>query len=111
MQIRERIVGDVTILDLAGPLTFGEGETAFRRHISRLIGDKKRAILLNLEKVEFLDSSGVGALVQYLTSIARSGGKLKALRAGPMVVKVLKITGVHNLIEFYDDERKAVASF
>ena len=111
MKIKERSVGDVTVVDLKGPLSFGEGETAFRNEIARLLEKKKSAVLLNLEKVDFMDSSGVGALVTCLTRVTRAGGKLKGLHPNPMVVKVLKITGVYNLIEFYNDEKQAISSF
>jgi anti-anti-sigma factor len=111
MKIKERNEGRVTVLDLKGPLALGEGEEIFRERISQLLKEKKTAILLNFEKVEFIDSSGVGALIKTLTSVTRAGGKLKGLHPGPMVQKILKITGVYALFEFFDDEARAIASF
>ncbi len=111
MKIKERVVGGVTVLDLKGHLAFGEGETVFRDQIGALLEKKRCAILLNFQKVDFMDSSGVGALVTSLTRVNRAGGKLKGLHPGPMVSKVLKITGVYNLLEFHDDEKRAIASF
>ena len=111
MKIRERTEGRVIVLDLKGPLALGEGEEAFRQKIAQLLKEKKTAILLNFEKVEFIDSSGVGALIKCLTSVSRAGGKLKGLRPGPMVQKILKITGVFALFEFFDDDADAIASF
>lgn len=111
MKIKDRSVGNVTVVDLKGPLTFGDGETEFRDAIAALLDRKKSSILLNLEKVEFMDSSGVGAVVTSLTRVNRAGGKLKGLHPSPMVAKVLKITGVYDLIEFYSDEKQAIASF
>ena len=111
MKIKERTEGRVTVLDLKGPLALGEWEEAFRQKIAQLQKEKKTAILLNFENVEFIDSSGVGALIKCLTSATRTGGKLKGLRPGPMVQKILKITGVFGLFEFFDDEAQAIASF
>ena len=91
MNISERTEGKVTVLDLQGPLALGEGEEAFRHKISELLEEKRSTILLNLGEVEFVDSSGVGALVKCLTSVTRAGGKLKGLRPNPTVVKVLPV--------------------
>ena len=111
MKIRERNEGSVTVLDLKGPLAFGEGEEALRETISRLVKEKKISILVNFEKVEFMDSSGVGALIKCLTSVTRAGGRLKGLRPTPLVQKILKITGVFALFEFFEDEARAISSF
>ena len=111
MKIKERSAGRVTVLDLNGPLALGDGERIFRAKITQLLKEKKTSILLNFEKVEFIDSSGVGALIKCLTTVTREGGKLKGLRAGPMVQKILKITGVYALFEFFEDEIQAIASF
>ena len=111
MKIKNRSVGKVTVVDLKGPLSFGDGETVFRESIAAVLDEGASSILLNFEKVEFIDSSGVGALVTCLTRVNRAGGKLKGLHPSPMVAKVLKITGVYSLIEFYSDEKQAIASF
>ena len=111
LKISSRTSGKVTVLDLKGALSIGESEDNFREKIDRLTKEKKTAILLNFEKVEFVDSSGVGALIKCMTSVTRAGGSLKGMRPSPAVQKILKITGVFNLFEFYDDEAGAVASF
>jgi anti-sigma B factor antagonist len=111
VQITEKTVGAVTVLELNGWFVLGEPEEDFRLRIARLLEAKKTAILVNLAKVEFIDSSAVGALVRCLTSVMRAGGKLKGLHPSPTVNKILKITGVFALFEFFDDEAKAIASF
>jgi len=111
MKIQERSEGQVTVLDLKGALSLGESEDLFREAISDLLAQGRSAILVNLEKVDFIDSSGVGVLIKCLTSVTRAGGKLKGLRPAPAVLKILKVTGVYALFEFFDDEAKAIASF
>ncbi len=111
MKIRLREEGSVTILDLKGRLVLGEEEAAFREAIDRLVNDRNLAILINFSGVEFLDSSGVGALVKSLTTVTRAGGRLKGLKPTPIVQKILKIVGVYQLFEFFEDESTAVASF
>ena len=111
MKITERSEGDVTILELKGSFVLGSGEDSYRDKMSELIGARRIRILLDFSGVEFIDSSGVGALVKSLTTITREGGTLKGLHPTPILQKVLKITGVYNLFEFFSDEKEALASF
>ena len=111
LKIGTRSEGKVTVLDLNGSLAIGESEDAFREKIVKLLKEKKTSILVTFEKVEFVDSSGVGAMIKCLTSVTQAGGKIKGLKPSPMVQKILKITGVYNLFEFFDDETRAIASF
>ena len=111
LKISTRNEGAVTLLELDGALTIGESEDAFREKVAQLLKAKKTSILVNFDKVEFVDSSGVGALIKCLTSVTKAGGKIKGLKPSPMVQKILKITGVYNLFEFFDDEARGVGSF
>lgn len=111
MKIKERSEGDITVLELKGPLALGPGEDAFRQKMAQLLKEKRTNILLDFKEVEFIDSSGVGALVKYLTTITREGGKLKCVNPGQLIQKVLKITGVYDLFDFYSDEKAALSGF
>jgi len=111
LKIGTRNEGSVVVLDLNGSLTLGESEDAFREKVMKLLKEKKTSILVNFEKVEFVDSSGVGAMIKCLTSVTQAGGKIKGLKPSPMVQKILKITGVYKLFEFFDDETRAIGSF
>ena len=104
LKITTRSEGDITVLDLKGAIALGESEDVFREKIKKLIKEKKTDILLNFSKVDFVDSSGVGALITCMTSITRDGGKLKGIRPTSTVSRLLKITGVYNLFEFFDDD-------
>ena len=111
LKIGTRSEGSVTVLDLDGSLTIGESEDAFREKVAKLLKEKRTSILVNFEKVRFVDSSGVGALIKCLTSVTQAGGKIKGLKPNVMVQKTLKITGVYKLFEFFEDEARAIASF
>jgi anti-sigma B factor antagonist len=111
MRITEKIEADVTVLELTGALSLGPGEDAFRQKMNGLIESKQANILLDFNQVEFIDSSGVGALVKYLTTITRNGGRLKCTRPGRTIEKVLKITGVYDLFDFHNDQKEAIAAF
>lgn len=111
MSIKETTEGDVTVLELSDVLVLGPAEDEFRRTMDRLIAADQLNIVLDLRKVEMIDSSGVGALVKYLTTLTRNGGKLKCTLTTPPVEKVLKITGVYDLFDFYPNQKEAVAAF
>ncbi len=111
LDIQKRKKGDVVILDLAGNLTLGQPEQSFKDTIAELSSRKQINIVVNLQTVEFMDSSGVGALVKSYTSLTKSGGKLKLLQAGKYIQHTLKLTGLLGLFELYDDEAAALSSF
>ena len=79
LNISERQVGDVTVLDMDGKITIGEGSVALRTAIRRLLEEGKKKSLLNLARVGYIDSSGIGELVSSYTAIGTAGGQLKLL--------------------------------
>ena len=79
MQIDERVVDGVTILDLKGKMTLGEGDELLKDKINSLIQQNKKKLLLNLEGVPYIDSAGLGEIVRTYTTVSRQGGKLKLL--------------------------------
>ena len=79
MQIEERVVEGVTILDLKGKMTLGEGDELLKDKINSLIQQEKKKLLLNLEAVPYIDSAGLGEIVRTYTTVSRQGGKLKLL--------------------------------
>ncbi len=108
LDISKRKKGDVVILDLSGNLTLGQPEQSFKDTVSDLTARKQTNIIVNLQGVEFMDSSGVGALVKSYTTLSKSGGKLKLLQAGKFIQQTLKLTGLIGLFELYDDEASAL---
>lgn len=110
-EIQKRKKGDVVILDLVGDLTLGEPEQAFRDSIADLVTRKQIRLIVNLESVDFMDSSGVGAMVKSYTTLTRLGGRMKLLKPGKMIRQTLKITGLLGVLEISEDELEALASF
>jgi anti-sigma B factor antagonist len=111
LSIRERQAGDVTILDLEGKITIGEGSVSLRTAIRRLIEEGKKKILLNLAGVGYVDSSGIGELVSSYTTINREGGQLKLLKLTQKIKDLLTITKLLTVFDVYDDESQALNSF
>ena len=111
LNISERQVGDVTILDMDGKITIGEGSVALRTAIRRLLEEGKKKILLNLARVSYIDSSGIGELVSSYTSIGKEGGQLKLLNLTQKLQDLLTITKLLTVFDVYDSEVEALASF
>jgi len=114
LNISERQVGDVTVLDMDGKITIGEGSVALRTAIRRLLEENKKKILLNLAKVGYIDSSGIGELVSSYTAInnvANGGGQLKLLNLTQKLQDLLTITKLLTVFDVYESEEEALASF
>ena len=111
MQIEERIVNEVTILDLKGKITLGEGDEALKDKINSLILQNRKRILLNLEDVPYIDSAGLGEIVRTYTTVSRQGGSLKLLNLTKRITDLLSITKLLTVFETFDSENEAVRSF
>src|ERR1700751_3541974 len=111
MKASTRQVGEVTIVDLSGRITLGEGSVVLRDTIKDLLGKGHKKILLNLADVSYIDSSGIGEPVSAFTSVQRQGGELKLLNLTKKVHDLLQITKLYNVFEVKDDEPGAVAAF
>ena len=111
LNISERQAGDVTVLDLGGKITIGEGSVSLRSAIRRLIEEGKKKILLNLAQVSYVDSSGIGELVSSYTTIGRENGQLKLLNLTQKIQDLLAITKLLTVFDVYEDEQTALNSF
>ena len=111
LNIRERQAGDVTILDLEGKITIGEGNVALRSAVRRLVQEGKKKVLLNLSGVSYMDSSGIGELVASHAAIRREDGQLKMLGLGDKIKELLVITKLLTVFDTYSDEPSALNSF
>src|SRR5438270_8848270 len=111
MQIEERVVGGITILDLKGKMTLGEGDELLKDKINSLIQQDRKQLVLNLADVPYIDSAGLGEIVRTYTTVSRQGGKLKLLNLTKRITDLLAITKLLTVFETYDAEGEAVKSF
>ena len=111
MEIQERTLQDVVVLDLTGKLTIGEGDELLKERISNLIQQGHRKLLLNLEGVPYVDSAGLGEIVRTYTTVSRQGGKLKLVNLTKRITDLLAITKLLTVFETYEAEDEAVKSF
>ena len=111
LNIRERQAGDVTVLDMDGRITIGDGSIALRSAVRRLLEEQKKKILLNLAGVGYIDSSGIGELVSSYTAIGKEGGQLKLLSLTQKLRDLLTITKLLTVFDVYESEAEALNSF
>jgi anti-sigma B factor antagonist len=111
MQIQERAVGDVVVLDLKGKVTLGDGDELLRENINRLVEKGQKKIILNLADVPYVDSVGLGEIVRTYTTVSRQGGSLKLLNLTKRISDLLSITKLLTVFETFDTESDAVQSF
>ncbi|HYY69742.1 MAG TPA: STAS domain-containing protein [Terriglobales bacterium] len=111
MKSNTRQVNGVTIVDLSGRITLGEGSILLRDMVRDLVTKGQRKILLNLGEVTYIDSSGIGELVSAFTTVRNQGGELKLLNLTKKVHDLLQITKLYTVFDVKDDEATAVSSF
>lgn len=111
MKASTRQVDGVTIVDLSGRITLGEGSVVLRDTIRDVVGQGNKQILLNLGDVTYIDSSGIGELVSAYTSVRNQGGELKLLNLTKKVHDLLQITKLYTVFDIKDDEAAAISAF
>jgi anti-sigma B factor antagonist len=111
LTINERNAGNVTVLDLSGRITIGEGSVQLREAVRRLLEQGNKNLLIDLGGVDYVDSSGIGELVSCYTTTKNQGGHLKLLNLTKKIKDLLSITKLLTVFEVYDDEAEALKSF
>ena len=111
MEIAERSAGEVTILDVTGKMTLGEGDEILKDKVHSLSLQGRKKIILNLAGVPYIDSAGLGEIVRTYTTVSREGGSLKLLGLTKRITDLLSITKLLTVFETYDNEADAVRSF
>ncbi len=111
MKTSNRQVDGITVVDMSGRITLGEGSVILRDTIRDLVGKGQKKILLNLGDVTYIDSSGIGELVSAFTAVRREGGELKLLNLTKKVHDLLQITKLYTVFDIKDDEAAAIKSF
>lgn len=110
-EIRERAVGKVTVVELAGRITLGAAGDGVEGRLQELIHSGVRALLLDLSRVEVLDSRGLKALVRAYISMQKLDGQFKLMKPSPRIRQVLEITRLLQVFEVFEDEESARNSF
>jgi len=111
VKLTTRQVGDVTVMDVAGRITLGEGSSVLRDALRDLVSKNQKKILLNLGEVSYIDSSGIGELVSGFTTVTNGGGALKLLNLNKRVKDLLQITKLYTVFDVHEDEASAIRSF
>jgi len=111
VEIDTRSLGNVKLLKISGRITLGTGVDRLRDTLEDLLVNGSNRWVLDLADVGMIDSSGIGLLVRYLTNAKQQGGDLKLLNPTKFALQTLKMIGILNLFEVFQEQEKAVAAF
>ena len=111
MEARVRAIGDVSVVDLRGIVTIGEGGVVLKERVDELLEQDQPYILLNLAQVPYIDSCGLGALVSCYLRACENGATMKLLSPSAKVYELLELTKLDDVFETFHDEKEALVSF
>jgi anti-sigma B factor antagonist len=111
MKFSTRKIEDVVIIDVEGMILLGDGDVEIKMTVDDLLKRGNKKILLNLSKVPYLDSAGLGEIIRCFTTLRKSGGDFKLLSPNRRIIDLLTITKLLNVFDCYDNESSAIASF
>lgn len=111
LDIETKTVDGVKLVKLKGRLSMGPPLDRFNATMTELLGQGQNRIVLDLEEVPTIDSSGIGMLVRHLTIAKQGGGAIRLLKPSKFTVQTLKMVGLLNLFTTFEDSKDAVASF
>jgi anti-anti-sigma factor len=111
MDIAVRKVRDVTIVDFKGRLAVGVGDTVLPQLIEEILEEGSKKILLNLSEMDYIDSNGLGELVQAYRESGRSGASLRLLKPQDRVTRTLRLTNLLPMFQVYESEDEALKAF
>ncbi|HEX8249843.1 MAG TPA: STAS domain-containing protein [Pyrinomonadaceae bacterium] len=111
LSITERRQGDIIILDLDGKIKLGEGCAELHKALRQLLERGEKKALLNLEKVSYIDSSGLGELVSGYAAFKRNEAEMKLLHLSQSVHQLMVLTKLLTVFQIYDDEKAAIENF
>ena len=111
MDITERVVDTITILDLSGRLTIGDGAQLLKDKSESLVFQGRNRLIVNLANVPYIDSGGLGQLVACYTTLAKAGGRLTLLKVSTRNHDLLSITKLVAVFDTYESEQEAIDSY
>ena len=111
LKINTRDVGDITVIDLKGKVTIGAGDVELRDTVADLLDAGKLKLVLNMEKLKYMDSSGVGELVSSFTTVSNREGQLKLSNLSSKILDLLQITQLLQVFDVHTSVEEAIADF
>jgi anti-anti-sigma factor len=111
MKFSTRKAGDVVVIDVDGQILLGDGDVEIKLAVDDLLKQGNKKILLNLAKVPYLDSAGLGEIIRCFTALRKSGGDFKLLSPNRRIIDLLTITKLLNVFDCYENESAAITSF
>jgi anti-sigma B factor antagonist len=111
VKIKQREKDDIVVLDLSGKIMGGDDFDLFNGTIKNLVSEGKIDILLNMSKVKWINSTGLGLMVSAYTSLVKNGGRMKICEMSDRIDNILHVTQLGLVFEHYEDEDAALATF
>ena len=111
LQIHIRELPNVVILDLEGRITLGEAATSLRQSVKDLLMKGERRVIMNLDKVQYVDSAGLGELVGIYVTVRNQGGEVKMAGVNPKILGLMQVTKLHTVFDVLSDDSAAIAAF
>jgi anti-sigma B factor antagonist len=111
MKFSTRKIGDIIVIDADGKMLLGDGDVEIKKAVDDLLKKGNKRILLNLARVPYMDSAGLGEMIRCFTALRRTGGDFKLLSPNQRIVDLLNITKLLNVFDWYDNEEAALKSF
>jgi len=111
MRLSSRRIGNVVVVDIEGKVLLGDGDVEIKNAVDEFLGRDQKEILLNMAKVPYVDSAGLGEIIRCFTAVRRAGGNLKLLAPNQRLIDLLAITKLVNVFDWYNDEAAALKSF
>jgi len=111
LEIQQKEREGITVLEMKGRITVGKEATALREKVAELAAAGKRNVVFNLQDVDFIDSTGLGALVMCVTMARKNGGNVKLVNLNRRNIELLVMTRLATAFETFNDEQDAINSF
>lgn len=111
LQVKERQIGDVLVLDLSGLLVLDDGDVVFRDAVNDLLARGQLRMIVNLADVTYIDSAGIGMLISRYLGVKRQGGDMKLANLTSRSHRVMTITHLLTVFDAFDSVEDAVRSF
>jgi anti-sigma B factor antagonist len=111
MKLSIRKIKDIVVIDVEGKIVLGEGDVEIKQTVNNLLQKGNKNVIMNLAKVSYLDSAGLGEIMRCFTALRRDGGNLKLVSLNQRIIDLLSITKLLNVFDIYDSESAAIKGF